>query len=62
MKETETMENGKRNESYQSKKLWVNILSENRNSANVMVIEFIAPKMVNGDIKIKIKEADQNLR
>lgn len=40
------------------KKLWVEILSGNHNLVNEMTIEFLTPKIFNGEIEIKIKESD----
>lgn len=55
-KKTETIE-----ESQEPKKLWVDVISGNKNPANGMVIEFVAPKMVNGEIEVEIEEADIEL-
>ncbi|MCI29223.1 hypothetical protein A2U01_0050432, partial [Trifolium medium] len=40
------------------KKLWVEVLSGNRNPGNGMKIEFVTPKIVNGEIEVQIDEAD----
>lgn len=40
------------------KKLWVDIINGNRNPDNVMDMEFVAPKMVNGEINIQIEAVD----
>lgn len=45
-------------ESEEPRRLWVDVLSNNRNPANGMVIEYVAPKIVNGDIEIDIEEED----
>lgn len=38
--------------------LWVEVLSGNRNPANGLAMEFVAPKRVNGAVEVKIEEAD----
>lgn len=40
------------------RKLWVDFLDDNRNSAKGKVMEFIAPKIVNREIEVEIKEED----
>lgn len=40
------------------KKLWVDFINGNRNPTNGMTMEFVAPKMVNEEIKIEIEAAD----
>lgn len=44
--------------STESRKLWVDVLSGNRNPGNGMTIEFIAPKIVNRAIEVEIDEED----
>lgn len=46
------------NKTIQEKKLWVDVISGNRDPTNGMAIEFIALKLVNGEIEIEIKEKD----
>lgn len=36
----------------------MNVLSENKNPAKGMTIEYVAPKLFNGEIEFKIKEED----
>lgn len=40
------------------RKLWVDVLSENRNPVNGMAIEYMAPKVVNGEVEIEIDDED----
>jgi hypothetical protein len=40
------------------KKLWVEMLNGNRNPEKGMKMEFITPKVVNGEIEVEIDEAD----
>ncbi|CAI8597013.1 unnamed protein product [Vicia faba] len=40
------------------RKLWVDALNDNRNPAKERSIKFIVPKMVNGEIEVKIEEDD----
>lgn len=40
------------------KKLWVNVISGNRNPSNGMKMDFVAPKIVNKEIEIEIVEDD----
>lgn len=42
----------------ESKRLWVDVTSGNHILANEMVIEFVAPKIVNGEINIEIEDND----
>lgn len=35
--------------------LWADVLSNNRNPENGMIIEFVAPKLVNGELEIEIE-------
>lgn len=42
----------------ETRKLCVDVLTNNRNLANGMVIENIAPKLVDAEIKIEIEEED----
>jgi hypothetical protein len=44
--------------SYDSQQLWVDVLSGNRNPANGLAMEFVAPKRVNGDIEVEIDFTD----
>lgn len=53
------MEN--KNESNQEKKLWVDIINENRNPAKGLTMEFVAPKVIDGEIEIEIKTEDIEL-
>ncbi|XP_058755867.1 uncharacterized protein LOC131628790 [Vicia villosa] len=39
-------------------KLWVDVISNNRNPSNGMQIEFIAPQLVNGEVEVTIEEED----
>ncbi|KAK2451010.1 hypothetical protein QL285_010100 [Trifolium repens] len=45
-------------ESTMGKKLWVEMLNGNRNPEKGMKIEFITPKVVNGEIEVEIDESD----
>lgn len=45
-------------ENAETKKLWFEVLSGNRNSVNGMMLEFVTPKIVNGEIQIEIEEPD----
>lgn len=58
IKETGTLENEQKTGPQDSRKLWVDIISGNRNPCNGMVIEFVTPNLVNGKIEIEIEEAD----
>ena len=40
------------------KKLWVDVINENRNLAKGMEISFVAPKIINGTIVVEIEEED----
>lgn len=40
------------------KKLWVDVISGNRNPSNRMQMDFVSPKVVNGVIEIEIEEED----
>ncbi|CAK8531509.1 unnamed protein product [Lathyrus sativus] len=42
----------------QPKKLWVDIINENHNPAKGLTMEFVAPKIVDGEVEIQIEEAD----
>src|SRR4051812_13975257 len=39
-------------------KLWVDVISNNRNPSNGMQIEFVAPQLVNGEVEVAIEEED----
>jgi hypothetical protein len=41
-----------------TRKLWVDVLSGNRNPANGLAMEFVAPKRVDGEIVVDIEAAD----
>lgn len=41
-----------------AKKIWIDVISGNRIPANGVAIEFIAQKIVEGEIKVDIEEAD----
>ncbi|CAK8578828.1 unnamed protein product [Lathyrus sativus] len=54
---TEEAKNG--NESSQMKqKLWVDIINENRNPPKGLTMEFVAPKIIDGEVEIQIEEED----
>lgn len=40
------------------RKLWVDVLSDNRNPAKGMTMEYVAPKLVNGEVEIEIDKED----
>ncbi|XP_058771879.1 uncharacterized protein LOC131645220 [Vicia villosa] len=40
------------------KKLWVDVISGNRNPTNGLQMEFVAPKVVNGELEVEIEEED----
>ncbi|CAK8530674.1 unnamed protein product [Lathyrus sativus] len=40
------------------RRLWVDVISGNRNPENGLALEFIAPKIVNGIAEVVIEEAD----
>ncbi|CAK8531500.1 unnamed protein product [Lathyrus sativus] len=42
----------------QPKKLWVDIINENHNPAKGLTMEFVAPKIIDGEVEIQIEEAD----
>lgn len=42
----------------ESRRLWVDVLIENRNPTKRMRIGYVAPKLVNGEIEIQIEEED----
>lgn len=39
-------------------KLWVDVISGNRNPSNGMQVEFVAPQLINGEIEVAIEEED----
>jgi hypothetical protein len=41
-----------------TKKLWVDVLSGNRNPANGLAMEYVAPKLVNGEVEVEIENSD----
>ncbi|XP_058726439.1 uncharacterized protein LOC131597787 [Vicia villosa] len=41
-----------------TRKLWVDVISENRNPAKGMSMAYIAPKLVNGKVEIEIERED----
>ncbi|CAJ2641905.1 unnamed protein product [Trifolium pratense] len=41
-----------------TQKLWVDVLSGNRNPINGLAMEFVAPKFVNGEVEVEIEAAD----
>ncbi|CAJ2662985.1 unnamed protein product [Trifolium pratense] len=41
-----------------TKKLWVDVLSGNRNPANGLAMEYVAPTRVNGEVEVEIDAAD----
>ncbi|CAK8563489.1 unnamed protein product [Lathyrus sativus] len=45
-------------ETSQTKKLWVDIINENRNPAKGLTMEFVAPKIIDGEMEIQIEEED----
>lgn len=51
-----TLESPKTND--ETKKLWVEVLSGYQNPETKMTIEFVTPKIVNGEIEIEIEESD----
>ncbi|XP_058750187.1 uncharacterized protein LOC131623206 [Vicia villosa] len=54
--ESQTLE--KSIEDTEARKLWVEVLSGNRNLGNGMAIEFVTPKIINGEVEIEIDESD----
>lgn len=42
------------------RKLWVDILTKNRNPAKGLVMKYVPPTMINRRVKIKIDETDTN--
>jgi hypothetical protein len=40
-----------------TKKLWVDVLSGNRNPANGLAMEYVAPKLVNGEVEVEIENS-----
>ncbi|GAU38712.1 hypothetical protein TSUD_396400 [Trifolium subterraneum] len=42
----------------EEKKLWVDVLSGNRNPGKGMKMEFVSPKVVNGEIEVEIEASD----
>lgn len=49
---------GTTEENKEPRKLWIDVLSKNRIQVNGMDIEYVAPKLVNGEIEIEIEEED----
>ncbi|CAK8573801.1 unnamed protein product [Lathyrus sativus] len=45
-------------ETSQTKKLWVDVINENRNPAKGLTMEFVAPKIIDGEMEIQIEEED----
>ncbi|CAK8544014.1 unnamed protein product [Lathyrus sativus] len=45
-------------EASQSKKLWVDIINENRNPTKGLTMEFVAPNIIDGEMEIQIEEED----
>ncbi|CAK8543695.1 unnamed protein product [Lathyrus sativus] len=45
-------------ETSQTKKLWVDIINENCNPAKGLTMEFVAPKIIDGEMEIQIEEED----
>lgn len=41
----------------EARKLWVDVLSDNRNPIKGMFIEFVAPKLVNEETRINTEDA-----
>jgi hypothetical protein len=39
-------------------RLWVDVLSGNRNPVNGLTMEYVAPKRVNGEIEVEIEATD----
>lgn len=44
--------------SKESRRLWIDVLTKNRNSVKGMTNEYVAPKFVNGEVEIEIEEDD----
>ncbi|XP_058763382.1 uncharacterized protein LOC131636806 [Vicia villosa] len=42
----------------QSRKLWVDVISNNRKPGNGLTLDFVAPKVVNGGIVVEIEQSD----
>lgn len=42
----------------EARKLWVDVLNENRNPEKGLAIEYVAPTLVNGEVEIEIEEDD----
>ncbi|CAL5193084.1 unnamed protein product [Lathyrus oleraceus] len=45
-------------EEIERKKLWVDVISGNHVPTNGMAIEFVAPKIVEGEIEVEIDDSD----
>lgn len=46
------------NEEGVQSKPWVDVIQDNRNLNRGMTVDFVAPKIINGEIKIVIEEAN----
>lgn len=55
VEESETLVEGNEEE---PRKLWVDVISDNRNPAKGRPMEYVAPTLVNGEVVIKIEEED----
>ncbi|KAG4969263.1 hypothetical protein JHK82_034972 [Glycine max] len=40
------------------RKLWVDVLNNNRNLSNGVTMEFVAPKLINGEVEVEIEAED----
>lgn len=43
-------------------KLWVDVLSDNRNLTKALIMDYVALKIIDGEIEIEIEEKDVELR
>ncbi|KAH1256677.1 putative ribonuclease H protein [Glycine max] len=41
-----------------NRKLWVDVLNNNRNLSNGVTMEFVAPKLINGEVEVEIEAED----
>ncbi|CAK8566129.1 unnamed protein product [Lathyrus sativus] len=45
-------------EKHEEWKLWMDVLSDNRNPAKGIYVEYVAPKIANGEMEFEIEEED----
>ncbi|CAK8542666.1 unnamed protein product [Lathyrus sativus] len=45
-------------EQHEERKLWVDAINDNRNLAKGISMEYVAPKIINGEVEIEIEKED----